>query len=215
MFWISEYIPEWYEIGTTWRRESSSNTFPDNLSTKKAVLYSEVPLYHSFQKRSPFYLHHDYIFKVFESQRAFSIYEFGFDAFSVCSFSPIKGPPSVCRNLKINPERTRANSVRIEWERPLITGRDDFYYDIYHSDPEQLGNFILHNPNPLVRTSPLVGYTVSGLRPLTDYLVRVTVENGVSEQDTGGEQGRSCEVSVTTGDIRKNTNHFIYLAMYT
>ena len=46
-------------------------------------------------------------------------------------------------------------------------------------------------------------YSVSGLRPLTNYTIRVTVHNGVSDQDPGGEQGRRCEVSGVTGDIRK------------
>ena len=46
-------------------------------------------------------------------------------------------------------------------------------------------------------------YSVSGLRPLTNYTIRVTVHNGVSDQDPGGEQRRRCEVSGVTGDIRK------------
>ena len=46
-------------------------------------------------------------------------------------------------------------------------------------------------------------YSVSGLRPLTNYTIRVTVHNGVSDQDPGGEQRRWCEVSGVTGDIRK------------
>ena len=116
--------------------------------------------------------------------------------------NPLLGPPSACRNLKVNSERTRANSIRIEWEYPLITGRDDYYYNVHYSDPDQPGTFIRHNVNPLVKTSPLVGYSVSGLRPLTTYIIRVTVLNGVSEQDTEGEEGRRCEVSATTGDIR-------------
>ncbi len=99
-------------------------------------------------------------------------------------------------------ERTRANSIRIEWERPLITGRDDYYYNILYSDPDQPGTFVQHNPNPLVKSSPIVGYSVSGLSPLTSYTIRVTVLNGVSEQDRGGEEGRRCEVNATTGDIR-------------
>ena len=114
------------------------------------------------------------------------------------------GPPSACRNLRVNPERTRANSIWIEWERPLITGRDDYYYKIHYSDPNNRGNLILHNPYPLVKMSPLVGYTVSGLKPLTSYTIRVTVENGVSKQDLDKQEQRMCEVNATTGDFRKD-----------
>ena len=112
------------------------------------------------------------------------------------------GPPTACRNLRVNVDRTRANSIRIEWERPLITGRDDYYYNVHYSDPDQPGNFIQHNHNPFVTISPLVGYSVSGLSPLTNYTILVTVENGVSDQAIGEQFQRSCEVTATTGDIR-------------
>ena len=45
-------------------------------------------------------------------------------------------------------------------------------------------------------------YSVSGLRPLTNYTIRVVSHNGVSDQDPEGEEERRCEVSETTGDIR-------------
>ena len=45
-------------------------------------------------------------------------------------------------------------------------------------------------------------YSVSGLRPLTGYTIRVVARNGVSDQDPEGEKERRCEVSETTGDIR-------------
>ena len=85
----------------------------------------------------------------------------------------------------------------------MITGRDDYYYEIHHSDPDAPGNFKQHNINPLITTSPMVRYTVSGLRPHTNYTIRVKVLNGVSEQDTSGEEERHCEVTATTGDICK------------
>lgn len=87
------------------------------------------------------------------------------------------------------------------WERPSITGRDDFYYNIHHSNPDIPGGFMLHNVNPLITSSPLVRYSVSGLRPRTRYTIRVSVLNGVSEQNSAGEEGRRSEVMATTGDI--------------
>ena len=44
-------------------------------------------------------------------------------------------------------------------------------------------------------------YTLSGLRVLTDFTIRVSVHNGVSDQDPSGEEQRRCEVNGTTGDI--------------
>ena len=117
------------------------------------------------------------------------------------------GPPSACRNLLVIESRTRANTITVMWERPLITGRDDYYYNIYHSNPDLQGSFFLHNINPLITTSPLVRYSVSGLRPLTNYTIRVSVLNAVSDQDTAGEEGRRCEVTAMTGDISKSVDY--------
>ena len=40
---------------------------------------------------------------------------------------------------------------------------------------------------------------MSGLRPQTRYTIRLTVLNGVSDQDSAGEEGRRSEVMATTG----------------
>ena len=111
------------------------------------------------------------------------------------------GSHFACRNLKVLQESATANTITVRWKRPLITERDD-YYDIFYSDPEQPGNFQKHNQNPFINNHSLVMYSVSGLRPLTNYTIRVVVQNGVRNQDLEGEEGRRCEVSVTTGDFR-------------
>ena len=85
----------------------------------------------------------------------------------------------------------------MRWERPEITGRDDFYYNIFYSEDNQ--TFTQHNRRPYVKQDTLVDYSVSGLRPLTTYTIRVIPENGVSGQEEGG-QSRSCEVVAMTGD---------------
>ena len=58
-----------------------------------------------------------------------------------------------------------------------------------------------HTSNPLITASPVVRYSVSGLRPQTRYTVRLSVLNGVSDQDSAGVEGRRSEVMATTGDI--------------
>ena len=118
-------------------------------------------------------------------------------------FFCFKGPPSACRNFRVLESRTRANTITVMWEHPLITGRDDYYYNIHHSNPDLPGSFVQHNLNPLITSSPLVRYSVSGLQPQTRYTIRLSVHNGVSEQDLTGEEGRRSEVTATTGDISK------------
>ena len=90
----------------------------------------------------------------------------------------------------------------MRWERPEITGRDDLYYNIFYSEDNQ--TFTQHNSRPYVKQDSLVDYSVSGLQPLTSYTIRVIPENGVSNQEEGG-QSRSCEVFAMTGDISEWT----------
>jgi hypothetical protein len=99
--------------------------------------------------------------------------------------------------------KTRANSITVRWNRPSITGRDDYYYTVHYSDPDNHTSFLSHNPEPLVKTGPVVEYTLSGLRVLTEFTIRVVVHNGVSEQDPGSEADRMCEVGGVTGTISK------------
>ena len=118
-------------------------------------------------------------------------------------FAYFEGPPSVARNLQVLESRTRANTITVMWERPLIIGRDDYFYNIQYSNPDIPGSFVQHNSNPLITTSPVVRYSLSGLRPQTRYTIRLSVLSGVSDQDSAGEEGRRSEVMATTGDISK------------
>ncbi len=86
-----------------------------------------------------------------------------------------------------------------------MTGRDDFYYNIFYSEDNQ--TFTQHNSRPYVKQDALVDYLVSGLWPLTTYTIRVIPENGVIDQEEGG-QGRSCEVVTMTGDIQVSGHAF-------
>lgn len=86
----------------------------------------------------------------------------------------------------------RERYVNISWERPSITGRDDFYYNLEYSDGENFGS------HPVVSHERVVHYLLGGLTPATDYTITVTVENGVSSQDTKNENFRRCELRFTT-----------------
>ena len=105
-------------------------------------------------------------------------------------------------------ERTRANTITVRWERPEISGRDDLYYNIFYSEDNQ--TFTQHNTRQYVKRDLLVDYSLSGLRPLTSYTIRVMAENGVSDQEERGET-RSCEVAGRTGDIRKLSGIITFL----
>lgn len=109
----------------------------------------------------------------------------------------------MCTNLRVLEPRTRSNSITVRWDRPSNTGRDDYYYTVHYSDPDDRTSFLQHNPERLVNTGPEVTYTLSGLRALTEFTIRVVVHNGVSEQDSGGVKGRICEVGGVTGNISK------------
>ena len=93
----------------------------------------------------------------------------------------------------------------MRWERPEITGRDDFYYNIFYSEDNQ--TFTQHNSRPYVKQDSLVDYPVSGLQPLTTYTIRVIPKNGVSDQEEGG-RNRSCEIVAMTGDTSEWTRTF-------
>ncbi len=106
-------------------------------------------------------------------------------------------PPNNCTSLQVVARRTRGNTITVRWERPEITGRDNFYYNIFYSEDNQ--TFTQHNSRPYVKQDALVDYSVSGLQPLTTYTIRVIPENRVSDQEEG-RQGKSCEVVAMTGD---------------
>ena len=78
------------------------------------------------------------------------------------------------------------------------------YYDIYFSENNE--TFIQLNPIPYIKPDAVVDYSVAGLKPLTRYTIRVTAENGVSNQENDIESvlGRSCVVAGETGDTRKS-----------
>ena len=104
-------------------------------------------------------------------------------------------PPGPVRNLHTT--TITSTSVSLSWTRPEVTGRDDFYYSIEYSDPDDTGSFILSNGN-YVNSALTVSYTVPNLRPNTPYTIRVTTHNGVSDQDTENEALRRVDLPTRT-----------------
>ena len=104
------------------------------------------------------------------------------------------GPPNACTNLMVQ-SRTDTTVV-VTWMRPTDTGRPDYFYRVNVSDPERVNAFNVHNSNLVNRNMDPI-YTVSPLVPHTSYVIRVSVHNGVSDQDPDGHL-RICEVQVMT-----------------
>ena len=105
-------------------------------------------------------------------------------------------PPTSCTNIAVLSKTDTTLTVR--WSRPASTGRDDFFYRVLHSDPDNFGEFITENAN-LRDTRSVVTYTMSKLVPFTSYTVKVITHNGVSDQDPN-KQFRICE---TTGKTKE------------
>ena len=80
----------------------------------------------------------------------------------------------------------------MRWERPVVTGRSDFYYILEYSDGEN------EESNQVINQDQVVSQLISGLRPATEYTITVTVVNGVSDQDPGNEIVRNCQLKTTT-----------------
>ena len=106
------------------------------------------------------------------------------------------GPPSAPRDLSLTTSQT---SITVSWTRPADEGgRTDLYYQVEHSDPDNLGSYtgtLYLSRGSITRTR-----TFTGLRPFTSYCVRVIAHNGVSDQDPEGTHLRTVEDCVTTDE---------------
>ena len=109
------------------------------------------------------------------------------------------GPPTAARNLKVT--HSASTSITIQWNPPIRTGRPDYYYVIEHSDPDDVSKYIRHNENGVKGTS----YTLDNLRPDTIYIIQVSVNNGVSRQDSENADKRIVQVNARTMEGRKCT----------
>lgn len=102
----------------------------------------------------------------------------------------IAAPPSACRNIQATQQT--ATQITLRWRKPINTGRHDFYYQIKYSDGESTGQHSMESDMDYIQES------ITGLKPNTGYRFTVTVNNGVSDQDTRDERLRSCELMART-----------------
>ena len=101
-------------------------------------------------------------------------------------------PPSVPESVSLTPQQT---SITVRWSPPTEDGgRTDLYYEVEHSDPDNLRLYT----GPVYLSGVSRTHTFSGLRPFTPYCVRVTAHNGVSDQDPDGTHLRRVEVCEKT-----------------
>ena len=113
-------------------------------------------------------------------------------------------PPSAPRNDPLIPQ---TNCITVRWSAPAdLGGRRDLYYQVNRSDHE--------DPTSYTFTDIVNGtnYTFCGLRPHTQYCVRVASHNGVSDQDPDGEHLRTVEECTRTLETRKYTTLSVSLA---
>ena len=111
-----------------------------------------------------------------------------------CFYACIE-PPSECQRIKII--SIEEQSVSLSWKRPVIIGRDDFYYAVKYSDGETVES------NPVVNLRREVHYFIDGLKYATEYTITVTVKNGVSDQDPENKHLRRCELRLKTQEGSK------------
>ena len=91
-------------------------------------------------------------------------------------------------------------SITVRWSPPTEDGgRTDLYYYVEISNPEVLGSYT----GGEYKSGSSRSHTFSDLKPCTQYCVRVTAHNGVSDQDPGSEESRRVEQCTETLEVRK------------
>ena len=108
-------------------------------------------------------------------------------------------PPTAVRNLTVID--TTNTSITIEWEPPEEIGRDDCYYNVEHSDPNDISKYIQHEES--INCSDTTMYDVTGLQPITTYIIRISVHNGVSGNDSQNDDRRRRQINGTTQEGSK------------
>ena len=108
-----------------------------------------------------------------------------FNAHKKIIFFLCSEPPSAPSGVLLSTTNT---SITVRWLAPAdLGGRTDLYYQVEISDPDNLGSYI----GAICVPGSKEIHVFLGLRPCTDYCVRVTAENGVSDQDPSSKDSRT------------------------
>jgi len=113
-------------------------------------------------------------------------------------------PPTAVRNLRVSSKTN--TSITIQWDPPSTTGRSDYYYIVEYSDPNNMSKYVQHNQERVTETTM---YNVTGLQPVTTYIIRISVHNGVSGNDSQNDDDRRQLIIDTTLDGSKHMHGVI------
>jgi len=106
---------------------------------------------------------------------------------------PPAGPPTAVRILRVISKTN--TSITIQWDTPSVTGRSDYYYNVEHNSPNDISTYKRHNQERITNTNI---YNVNELQPNSEYIIRISVHNGVSANDSQNDRERRRQISDTT-----------------
>jgi len=106
---------------------------------------------------------------------------------------PPTGPPTAVRSLRVISKTN--TSITIQWDTPSVTGRSDYYYNVEHNSPKDISKYEQHNRERITNTNI---YNVNKLEPDSEYIIRISVHNGVSANDSHNDDERRREISDNT-----------------
>ena len=121
-----------------------------------------------------------------------------------CLVNIISEPPSKVRNLVVTDSSSTA--ISISWQRPLITG-NGLHYEVLISDSLSITATRTSVESFLEDDGEVVDYTVSDLRPFTNYVITVVTHNAVSDLDLENEDRRKVPVIARTTEGGKSVRY--------
>ena len=119
--------------------------------------------------------------------------------------------PSVVENSRSTSQSD--TTITIRWERPGDGGRDDLYYIIEYRPQGSLGSFIRAGRREDTGVMAYT-YTIRNLEPNTNYLINVTAENGVSDQEPDLRGTRTVEIRALTREGGESSTEYCILYFY-
>ena len=100
-------------------------------------------------------------------------------------------PPSGVRDLEI--EGSDSTSIQVSWRRPQTAGKN-LHYEVLLSESVSITASSVPVESSLQDSREVVDYTVSGLKPFTNYVITVVTHNAVSDQDKENDDRRRIQV---------------------